>query len=285
MHQSAEWLEFAPPVTPGILRALVLAVLAHGLLLVALTWGVHWQRDVQVISVEAELWSAVPQEAAPPSLVPAPKPLAQEPVAPPEETPPSPEPSEVDIVQEQENLRQQKQRAIKALNDKERQQKIKLANANAKREKLEKEKQAERVRQAATARKSTALDPKQLEALHQDQIQRSLGMAGSDGSANAKTTGTAQKSYGPSAGYAGRIRARIKPNIVFTEDVLGNPTAEVEVRTSSDGTIIGRKLVKSSGHQAWDDAVIKAIDKTEVLPRDTDGKIVSPLTIVFSPKD
>ena len=110
-------------------------------------------------------------------------------------------------------------------------------------------------------------------------------MAGSDGSANAKTTGTAQKSYGPSAGYAGRIRARIKPNIVFTEDVLGNPTAEVEVRTSSDGTIIGRKLVKSSGHQAWDDAVIKAIDKTEVLPRDTDGKIVSPLTIVFSPKD
>jgi colicin import membrane protein len=244
---------------------------------------VHWQRDVQVISVEAELWSAVPQEAAPPSLVPAPKPLAPEPVAPPEETPPSPEPSEVDIVQEQENLRQQKQRAIKALHDKERQQKIKLANANAKREKLEKEKQAEQARQAATARKSTALDPKQLEALHQDQIQRSLGMAGSDGS--AKATGIAQKSYGPSAGYAGRSRARIKPNIVFTEDVLGNPTAEVEVRTSSDGTIIGRKLVKSSGHQAWDDAVIKAIDKTEVLPRDTDGKIVSPLTIVFSPKD
>ena len=167
------------------------------------------------------------------------------------------------------------------MHDKKWQQQNKLANA--KQEKLEKQKQAEQARQAATAKKSTALDSKQLEALHQDQIQRSLGMAGSAGSANA--TGTAQKSYGPSTGYAGRIRARIKPNIVFTEDVLGNPTAEVEVRTSSDGTIIGRKLIKSSGHKAWDDAVIKAIDKTEVLPRDTDGKIVSPLTIVFSPKD
>lgn len=89
----------------------------------------------------------------------------------------------------------------------------------------------------------------------------------------------------PSASYAGRIRARIKPNIVFTSDVDGNPVAEVEVRATTDGTITSQRLVKSSGNKAWDDAVIKAIIRTETLPRDTDGRVWTPLIISFRPKD
>lgn len=89
----------------------------------------------------------------------------------------------------------------------------------------------------------------------------------------------------PSASYAGRIRARIKPNITFTEDVAGNPKAEVEVRTSPDGTIISRKLLSSSGNKAWDEAVLKAIDKTATLPRDEDGRVPPVLEISFRPKD
>jgi colicin import membrane protein len=61
--------------------------------------------------------------------------------------------------------------------------------------------------------------------------------------------------------------------------------AEVEVRTSPDGTIVGRKLLKSSGVAAWDDAVLKAIDKTEVLPRDVDGRVPANLVIGFRPLD
>ena len=57
------------------------------------------------------------------------------------------------------------------------------------------------------------------------------------------------------------------------------------MRTSPDGTIVGRKLVKTSGIKAWDEAVLKAIDKTETLPRDTDGRVPSSLTISFKPKD
>ena len=83
----------------------------------------------------------------------------------------------------------------------------------------------------------------------------------------------------------GRVAARIKPNIVFTEDIAGNPRAEIEVRTSPDGTIIGQRIYKSSGVRAWDEAVLKAVIKTEVLPRDVDGRIISPLTIGFRPKD
>ncbi len=72
---------------------------------------------------------------------------------------------------------------------------------------------------------------------------------------------------------------------MFTDDIAGNPTAEIEVRTSPDGTIVSRKLIKSSGVKAWDDAVLKAIDKTDALPRDTDGRVPSTLIITFRPKD
>ena len=92
-------------------------------------------------------------------------------------------------------------------------------------------------------------------------------------------------SSGPSNTYGQRITARIKPNIVFTSEIEGNPVAEVEVRQSPDGTIVSRKLLKSSGNTEWDQAVIKAIDKTQQLSRDIDGRVYSPLIISFSPKD
>jgi colicin import membrane protein len=108
-------------------------------------------------------------------------------------------------------------------------------------------------------------------------------LAGATGGESA--TGTAKQSSGPSAGYGGRVIAKIKPNIVFADDISGNPVATVEVRTSPDGTIIGRKLIKSSGVKAWDDAVLRAIDKTEILPRDLDGRVPPSFEINFRPKD
>ena len=96
--------------------------------------------------------------------------------------------------------------------------------------------------------------------------------------------GTAMRSAGPSDSYAGRIQARVRPHIVFTDDVSGNPKAEVEVRMAPDGTIVSRRLVKSSGVRSWDEAVLRALDKTEVLPRDVDGRIHTPLIIEFRPK-
>ena len=57
------------------------------------------------------------------------------------------------------------------------------------------------------------------------------------------------------------------------------------MRAASGGTILSRKLVQSSGIKSWDDAVLNAIDKTETLPADTDGKVPSVLILVFRPKD
>ena len=114
-------------------------------------------------------------------------------------------------------------------------------------------------------------------------MKRIAGLAGATGGAEAK--GSALQASGPSPSYAGKVRARIKPNIVFTEDIAGNPMAEIEVKTAPDGTIVSRKLSKSSGVKSWDDAVLKAIDKTDALPRDTDGRVPGALIISFRPKD
>jgi len=196
-------------------------------------------------------------------------------------------PPKVDIALEQEKQRKLKQRELE-------QQKLKAEQAKLEKAKLEKIKQekakADKLKQDLAdkakreqIKKQEALQAKQLEAQRQKNLQRIAGLAGASGGPSA--TGTALKSAGPSASYAGRIKARIKPNIVFTEDINGNPTAEVEVRTAPEGSIIGRKLLKSSGNKAWDDAVLRAIDKTEALPRDTDGRVPPVLVISFRPKD
>ena len=52
------------PWTSLCLAVLGLAILVHALLLGALGWGVSWRHQAEPLTVEAELWSAVPQQAA-----------------------------------------------------------------------------------------------------------------------------------------------------------------------------------------------------------------------------
>lgn len=282
MHAAADRFEFAPPPPPGLMRAFSLAVVAHVLLLAALTWGVSWKRDAQTPAVEAELWSAVPQQAAP-KLVEAPPEPEPKPAPPP---PPKAEPvvSQADIV-----LAREKERKAKEKLEQEKREKEKLAQLKREQEKRELEKKLaeEKKKKELEAQKKDKLkdqeEAKLREKLRQENLKRMAGLAGATG--GPSSTGTALKSSGPSASYAGKIIGRIKPNIVYTDDIVGNPMAEVEVRTAPDGTIVGRKVLKSSGVKAWDEAVLKAIDKTEVLPRDTDGRVPPSLVITFRPRD
>lgn len=296
---AAHRLEFAPPPTPGLVRAMGLAIIAHVLLVAALTWGVNWKSDPVTVTADAELWAAVPQQAAP-RLQEAPSPPPTPVVAAP--TPPvvAPKTPDADIALERERQRlleekrlddEQKaqvkrradqQREKQKVIEKQKEQAIKdAAQRDKEKQALEDKKKADA--KTAQTRQIAQADAKKLEDQRQENMKRMAGLAGATGSASA--TGTAQQAAGPSAGYAGRIRARIKPNIVFTEDVAGNPTAEVEVRTAPDGTIIGKTLIKPSASAAWNEAVLKAIDKTEVLPRDVDGRVPPSLVISFRPKD
>lgn len=303
MNAQSARTEFAPPPTPGMLRALILAILAHGLLLAVLTAGVQWKRDPTPVTVEAELWSALPVQAAPqaPEAVPVPPEPEPEPVkkvvAPPVpvQTPMAtiPDPS-IAIAKEKAKLQKEREQAQERLELEKRQkdaikaQKLKdekEAREIELREKQARDKKLQQDQQKAQAAKTDA-DAKKVAELRKLQIDRMNRMADqATGSGNADSNGSAKQSSGPSSTYAGRIVARIKPNITYTETINGNPVADVEVRTSPDGTIISRKLLKSSGVKSWDDAVINAIDKTEKLPPDVDGKVIPSLTLGFRPKD
>jgi colicin import membrane protein len=311
--------EFAPPPQPGLVRAFALAVIAHLLLMLALTWGITWDRETQNIAAEAELWATVPQQAAPPEIQPPapppPPPPPPEPpaprVAPP---PPPPAPSQADIAMEREKQRQElaqrrqeeleRQKQLEARKQREELEREKKLEARRKREELEREKKLEARKQEEALKKQQIAQQKaaeeqkrkkeelaraqaqqeeaKLAALRQENLDRIKGLAGATGAPKAE--GEAIRSAGPSPSYAGRVQARVRPNIVFTEDISGNPTAEVEVRLAPDGTIISRRLLKSSGIRAWDEAVLRALDKTEILPRDVDGRVPSPLNIQFRPK-
>ena len=302
---SNEGIEFGPPPEKRSMRAFMLAIFAHLLLLVALTWGVNWQRTDKASSFEAELWSSVVQQAAPRAVEPPPPPPTP---TPPAQTPPAPKPApeppkvspatpDVDIALEQEKkrklLEKQKEAEEKKLVERD---KLEKAELQAKKEKELKAKEELAKRKAADEAKAEAKqDAKDLEKLQQqklaeatkkqrdDAMKRMMGMAGASGGPEA--TGTAQASSGPSASYAGKVRAKVKPNVIFTADIAGNPSAEVEVRTTPDGTIVSHRLIKSSGNKAWDDAVMKAIVRTETMPRDVDGRVPTPMILSFRPEE
>ena len=314
--------QFTPPRPPARLRAITLAVLVHLVLIVALTWGVNWKNSADQPAVEAELWAAVPTQAAPRAIEPPtppalpPRPVPVTPPAPPVRAVQPPDTTEADIAIEREKkrLEQEKKERQQQLErekrererkederrerleqeKKERLQKEKAEQQKAEREKerlekLDKQKQLadDKKRQAQEAqRKQEALEKasaQAAEARRQENIRRMQGLAGATGGENA--AGTALRNSGPSGSYGGRVAAAVKPNIVFTESVVGNPLAEVEVRTAPDGTIVQRKLIKSSGNKAWDEAVLRALDKTERLPRDVNGLVPPQFPISFRPKD
>ena len=307
--------EFAPPPEPARGRSFALAAAAHVLLFVALGLVTRWTTQNQVVTAEAELWSAVPQQAAPRLVEPEPEPPAPpkpEPVRKPEPAPrptPQPEPevqkrdAEIALKKQKEEEKKkalekekaeklrkeklEKEKAEKEKADKEKKLKEqKLKEDKAKEEKVREEKEREK-KKADDKRKAeeaqTKADAARAEALRKENLKRMQGLAGASGGEHS--TGTALKSSGPSASYAGRLVARIKPNITYPGDVVGNPRAEVEVKVGADGTILSRRIVQSSGNKAWDDAVLRAIDKTEVLPRDTDGRVPPVIVLGFRPLD
>ena len=311
MHAHADRDELAPPTPPARLRAIALAVLAHVLLIVALTWGVHWKTSTDQPAVQAELWAAVPQQAAP-RADPPPEPTPPPVVAPPPPPPPPPvrqaEPDtrEADLAIEREKKRlekerkereqlQERQRLEKERKEQERKaQELKDKEKQREKEHLEKERQEKdkrlaeekKQKEAEAKRKQEAIEKanaQAAEARRQENLRRMQGLAGATGAENA--TGTALRDAGPSGSYGGKVAAKVKPHIVYPDAVAGNPRAEVEVRAAPDGTITSTRLVQSSGNKAWDDAVLRALQKTETLPRDVDGRVPSALVIGFRPKD
>lgn len=288
-----------PPEAAGMGRGLALALAAHGLLILALSYGLHWRSDSSP-AFEAELWSAIPQVAAPREEAPA----EPEPEAPKPEPRAEPKPDlkaaqqraaeeaaeqrEAEIaIARAKKLKEEKAReqaARQELLEREKAAKEKEARekeAKAAKEKAAKEEQDRKKAQNAKAAKEAKEADARREALRQENLRRIQGMAGG----TPGSTGTAAQNSAPSAGYAGRIKGKIRPLIIYSDDGGANPLAEVQVTLGPDGRILGTKVLKASGDSDWDRAVLRAIEKAETLPRDVDGRVPPVLILSFRPRE
>lgn len=263
-------------------RGMAFALFAHGLLVVALSYSVNWHSDSSP-AFEAELWSSIPQVAAP----------REE--APPEPEPeaPKPDPKAQQRVAEEEAEQQQREAEIAIAKDKkrkeekarqEREEREKAAKDKAAKEKAAKEEQERKKEKEAKAAK----EAKQLkeadarrEALRLENLRRIQGMAGG----TPGSTGNAAQNAAPSAGWVGRVKGKIRPLIIYPDDGVANPQAEVQVTLGPDGRILGSKVLKASADADWDRAVLRAIEKAETLPRDTDGRVPSVIILTFKPRE
>lgn len=204
-----------------------------------------------------------------------------------------------ELAQEEARKRKETERKETELKEKKKLEAEKKAREQkelerAKEKEKEKEKERDRRRQEAEAAAAEKKEAERVARLREQALQRMQSQLGGAGSAaeagkpgatggSPGSTGTASRSAAPSAGYEGGVRARIYPNIVFTGRRDLSVQASVEVRVATDGSIIGKRLLKSSGVPDWDEAVLRAIDRTEVLPRDTDGRIPPVFELVFDP--
>ncbi len=291
MAQASGFEHRRPQRPDGMGRGAMMALLIHLGLLIALAFGVSW-RSSEPTGSSAELWAAVPQVAAPAAVTPLPPPPPMpkvepkpepkvEPKVEPPPPPPKPDTREADIAIEKAKAAEKEKREEL---ERERLEREKMEQLKA--EKLEREKAAKAEREKIDKEKREAAAQAAAEAvrdakLREENLKRMLGQAGATGA--PQSTGTAQRDAGPSASYAGKIIARVRPNIVLTDSVPPSLRAEVEVRAAPDGTITGRRLIKSSGNPTWDDAVLRAIDRTGELPKDDNGRVPSSMVIGFTP--
>jgi colicin import membrane protein len=88
------------------------------------------------------------------------------------------------------------------------------------------------------------------------------------------------------AAYIGKLKGKIKSNIVLPPDIAGNPEAIFDVVQLPTGEVLSVKLRKSSGHKVYDDAVERAINKSSPLPKpDRPEQFQRSLEIKFRPLD
>lgn len=277
-----------PNPRPELGRGVALALLAHLGLVLALKAGLDWRSHAEP-ALEAELWSAIPEAAAPRAEEPEPTAPPAPPPPPPPQAKPEPLPTEElpDAAIALEREKKKREQAERERLERERREAEKLKRDKAEAEQRRKDELARVERDKAKAQEQEKAREREAqrraEAQRQENLRRIQGMAGASGGPQA--TGTALQSSGPASNYAGRIKARVRPNIVFGEVVAGNPVAEVEVRCAPDGLILSAKLSKSSGHAGWDQAVLRAVEKTERLPRNENGQVPSSLILSFKPNE
>jgi colicin import membrane protein len=245
-----------PPATKAGKRvSIALAVAVHLLLAGFLFYGVRWQtRAPDVVEVELVRAVAEPVPAAPPVAVPpapTPEPPAPVPKAEPKPASPPPKP---DI----------------AIKDKE---KPKPEPKPLPPPKTEPKPRVDPFQEQLKRETEQLTQRKQADNAAQELTQLKAAQA-----ATARNKAVAD--------YLGRIRGKIRGNIVLPPEIKGNPEAVFEVTQLPSGEVINVKVKKSSGNPALDVAVERAILKSSPLPKPEQGDVFDRLlNIPYRPRD
>jgi colicin import membrane protein len=309
---------FLPPPTPGLGRAVLMALVAHAALVLALSFAVQWHQSApEPVTFAAELWAQLPTEASPPAAEPLP---AESVIEPPPDPTPAPEPKPVpqpappplvaappeppkqaDIALEKKKALQEAKKkqeladakAQAALQlEKDKGEKQKKRKAEAEKLQADKDKTAKRLKEEKAAEaqrkkeeKKAAEEAELREKWRKEDIERtrrSLDQSVPNGEPVAK--GTAAQNTEQSAKYGGKILAAIRPNITQLKEITGNPSVVYDVYTDASGNVLSVKLQEKSGDSYWDETAYNAILKTGKLPRNEEGRVPSPMRISITPK-
>ena len=88
--------------------------------------------------------------------------------------------------------------------------------------------------------------------------------------------------------YTAKIAAKIRSRIVMPPDVPDDARAEFAVTVLPGGSVLNPRLLKSSGHVAYDNAVERAILKAQPLPLPPDAALFNrfrEMKLGFRPKE
>ncbi|MFN3749985.1 MAG: cell envelope integrity protein TolA [Thiobacillus sp.] len=262
------------------LAAGLLALGVHGLFLVMLVFGVSWQTQ-PAGPVAVDLWEALPpapsprppvRPATPPEPVqPAPvksEPIKPEPVKPePVKPAPAPPPRAPDIALEKKKA-EEKAKAEAVAREK---QLAEQRHIEAERAQRRQQEEAELMRRMAAEAAAEAATLTQQAEAQAAASRRQAALAGVVGQ------------------YRDLISAKVRGNTRLPENLTGNPEVRIRVRLLPTGEVQGVQLTRSSGNPAYDDAVLRAIEKSSPLPlppdRDARAAFVPELSFVHRPKE
>ena len=269
---------YSIPEEPGRWRAITLAATVHIVLIIFLWLGVQWQSQ-KPIAIEAEIWSPQIREAAP---IPPSKPISKPKSELTTKTAPPPPkviepPLRPEIALEREKRRKEQEHKERIRQEQVRLEKQRQQQKEAEEHKL-KEVEANKAAQEKAARKAEADAKKKQAAIEAaadkkhraEDLDRMMRQAA--GINSTDNTSTATQSQGPRGNpeYAQKVGAKIKSNINFNvpDGMTGNPSVQYEVQLLPDGTVAGLRLTKSSGIAGFDEAVRRAIEKSQPYPKD-----------------
>ena len=259
---------------PYKLPAGILALMVHSVFFALLYFGFNWNRQVSSpATMSVELWPSLPEEVVAPPV----NPKVEEVVQP----PPQEKIVEPDIVIPEKNKPEKKKVATKPVATKPEKKKPVLRVVEEVKPKPDTQKPAELIPDTRIADQQAARE----QAIRAEQAAREQSEKAAREASNRAEQAAANGRVVDQ--YMAKIRDKIHRNIVEPPAVAQDARAEFSVTLLPGGAVLPPKLTKSSGNADYDNAVERAILKSDPLPLPPDVKLFSDfreLHMIFKPE-